>query len=61
MSRRIAAESLSNIDVNELNRLGAFVRPLESPFLGLRTSRNLIEYHPAKELRDAPPQRIPLE
>ena len=24
MSRRIAVESLSNIDVNELNRLGAF-------------------------------------
>ena len=59
MSRRIAVESLSNIDVNELNRLGAFVRPLESPFLGLRTSRNLIEYHPAKELRDAPRKEYP--
>ena len=59
MSRRIAVESLSNIDVNELNRLGAFVCPLDFPFLGLRTSRNLIEYYSAKELRDAPRKEYP--
>ena len=33
MSRRITVERFSNIDVNELT-LGAFARPLESPFWG---------------------------
>jgi hypothetical protein len=58
MSRRITVESLPHIDVNELNRLGAFARPMEYPFMGLRTSRYLIEYqHP----RNWAPQRIPIQ
>jgi hypothetical protein len=40
MSRTITVESLSFIDVNELNRLGAFSRPMEYPYMGLRTSAN---------------------
>ena len=43
MKRRITVESLSYVDVNRLNCLGAFACPMEYPFMGLRTSRNLIE------------------
>jgi hypothetical protein len=50
MSRRITVESLPHIDVNELNRLGAFARPMEYPFMGLRTSRYRIEYQHSKNL-----------
>jgi hypothetical protein len=54
---RIIVESLAHIDVNELNRLGAFKRPMFYPFMALRTSRYLIEYHP-ETWGDRPPQRI---
>ena len=61
MSRRITVESLPCIDVNELNRLGAFGCPMEYPFLGLRTSPQLIEYRDPKWPVDRPPQRIPIQ
>jgi hypothetical protein len=61
MSRRITVESLAHIDVNELNRLGAFARPMEYPFMGLRTSRHLIEYRGPQWSADRPPQRIPIQ
>ena len=63
MSRRISVERLSHIDVNELNRLGAFARPMEYPFMGLRTSRYLIEYRHAQyhHAGNRPPQRIPIQ
>jgi hypothetical protein len=54
---RIIVESLGHIDVNELNRLGAFARPMYYPFMSLRTSRHLIEYHP-DTWGDRQPQRI---
>lgn len=40
---RIIVDTMSNIDVNELNRLGAFKRPTAFPFMGcerLSTSLN---------------------
>ncbi len=46
MSRRMIVESLGHVDVNELNRLGAFARPMHFPFMALKTSRYVIEYHP---------------
>jgi hypothetical protein len=55
---RITVESLPHIDVNELNRLGAFARPMEYPFMGLRTWRYLIEY---RHSEDWLPQRIPVQ
>jgi hypothetical protein len=58
---RITVETLSNIDVNELNRLGAFARPMEYPFRGLRTSPSLIEYRSQGSPTDRPPQRIPIQ
>ena len=61
MSRRITVESLSCINVTELNRLGAFARPMEFTFMGLRTSPNLIEYRGPKWPADRPPQRIPIQ
>lgn len=61
MSRKITVESLSHIDINELNRLGAFARPMEFPFLGLRTSLRLIEYRGPKWPTDRPSQRIPIQ
>jgi hypothetical protein len=61
MGRRIAVESLPYIDVNELNRLGAFARPMEYPCMALRTSRNLIKYRPQTWPADLPPQRIPIQ
>lgn len=61
MSRRITVESLSFIDVNELNRLGAFAHPMEYPFLGLRTSRTLIEYRGSKWSPGRPPQQIRIQ
>jgi hypothetical protein len=54
---RLIVESLGHIDVNELNRLGAFARPMYYPFMALRTSRYMIEYHP-ETWGDRPPQRI---
>ncbi len=59
--RRITVESLSSIDVNELNRLGAFMRRMEYPFMGLRTSRHLLEYRGPKWPADRPPQQIPIQ
>jgi hypothetical protein len=47
--------------VNELNRLGAFARPMEFPFLGLQTSSHLIEYRAQKWPADRPPQQIPIQ
>jgi hypothetical protein len=61
MSRRITVESLTHIDVNELSRGGAFARPMEYPFLGLRTSRHLIEYRGPRWPADRPPQQIPIQ
>jgi hypothetical protein len=61
MSRTITVESLSFIDVNELNRLGAFSRPMEYPYMGLRTSRTLIEYQGPKWSPGRPPQQIPIQ
>lgn len=61
MSRRITIESLSGIDVNELNRLGAFACRMEYSFLGLRTSRHLIEYRGPKWSADRPPQKIQIQ
>ena len=61
MSRRITVESLPCIDVNELNRLGAFARSMEYPFMGLRTSPHLIEYRGPKWPADRPPQRIRIQ
>ena len=58
MSRRITVESLPCIDANELNRLGAFARSTEYPFMGLRTSPDLIEYRGANWSVDRPPQKI---
>jgi hypothetical protein len=57
MSRRRLVESLAHIDVNELNRLGAFARPMFYPFMALKTSRYVIEYHP-ETWGDRLPQRI---
>ena len=66
MGRRITVESLSQIDVNELNHLGAFniSSPewvIQFPFLGLKTSRFLIEYRGPNWPADWPPQRIPIK
>jgi hypothetical protein len=61
MRRRITVESLSFIDVNQLNDLGAFSRPMEYPFLGLQTSRYLIEYRGPKWPADRPPQHIQVQ
>jgi len=61
MSRKITVESLSHIDVNELNRLGAFRGPKEFPFMGLRTSSHLIEYRGANWAVDRPPQVIAIQ
>jgi hypothetical protein len=61
MSRRITVESLPHIDVNELNRLGAFARPMEYPFMELLTSRYLIEYRPHTWPEGRPSQRIRIQ
>jgi hypothetical protein len=61
MSRRITVESLTHIDVNELSRQGAFARPMDFPFMGLRTSQHLIEYRGTKWPVDRPPQQIPIQ
>jgi hypothetical protein len=61
MSRKITVESLLCIDVNDLNRRGAFARPMEFPFMGLRTSQHLIEYRGPKWPADRPPQHIQVQ
>ena len=61
MSRKITVESLSCIDVNELNRLGAFRFPMEFPFLGLRTSPRVIEYRGPNWSIGRPPQLIQIQ
>ena len=58
---RLTVESLSHIDVNELSRLGAFEHPMEFPFMGLQTSRHVIEYRGTKWPVDRPPQQIPIQ
>ena len=54
-------ESLSFLDVNELNRLGAFARPMIFPWMALKTSRHLMEYRPDTWREGRPPQRIPIQ
>lgn len=61
MSSKITVESLYCLDVNDLNRLGAFAHPMEYPFLGLRASRHLIEYRSQSWPTDRPPQRIQVQ
>ena len=61
MSRRITVESLPHIDVNELSRLGAFARPMEFPFMALRTSRYLVEYRPQSWPADRLPRQIQIQ
>jgi hypothetical protein len=61
MSPRITVESLSFIDANQLNRLGAFAGPMDYPFLGLRTSRHLVEYRGSKWSARRPPQQIRIQ
>ena len=58
---RITVETLSCVDVNELNRLGAFKCPMEYPFMGLRTSPHLIEYRGPNWPLDRPPQQISIQ
>ena len=58
---RLTVESLSFIDVNELNRLGAFACPKKYPLMGLRTSPHLIEYRGPNWPADRPPQQIPIQ
>jgi hypothetical protein len=58
---RIIVETMSHIDVNELNRLGAFARPMQFPFMGLRTSSQVIEYRSPRSPKDQPSQRIPIQ
>jgi len=60
MSQRITVESLSHIDVNELNGLGAFRARMEYPFMGLRTSSHAIEYRGPNWLPDRPSQLVPI-
>lgn len=58
---RIIVDTMSNIDVNELIRLGAFKRPTAFPFMGLRTSQYLIEYRGPNWPADRPPQQIRIQ
>jgi hypothetical protein len=63
MSRHGIVEEHVSIDVNELNQRGAFNGSasdwlMEFPFLGLRTSRFVIEYRGRHWLKDQPSQRI---
>ena len=58
---RITVESLASIDANELNRLGAFARPMVFPFLGLRTSPDLVEYRGPTWPTDRPSQCIQIQ
>jgi len=58
---RIIVDTVSQIDVNELNRLGAFARVASFPFMGLRTSRDLIEYRSPEWPKDRPSQQIPIQ
>ena len=66
MSRKITVERLPTVDVNVLNKNGAFNGSasdwvMRFPFLGLRTSRFLIEYRDSNWPPDRPPQRIPIQ
>jgi hypothetical protein len=59
---RLTVESLSPIDVNELNRLGAFSgHSMNALFTGLQTSRRLVEYRDVRWPKDQPWQRIPIQ
>ena len=63
---RVTVERLTNIDANKLNHLGAFKGSapdwvMEFPFLGLRTSRFLIQYRGPKWPADRPPQLIKVQ
>jgi hypothetical protein len=60
MVSRVAVERLSSIDVNQLNRLGAFSGvPMEFPFMSVKTWRYLMRYHPPNWPKERP-QRIPI-
>ena len=66
MSRKITVERLPTVDVNVLNKNGAFNGSasdwvMRFPFLGLRTSRFLTEYRDSSWPPDRPPQRIPMQ
>jgi hypothetical protein len=66
MSRKITVEQLSSVDVNLLNKNGAFNGSapdwvMRFPFLGVRTSRFLIEFRDSNWPPDRPPQRIPIK
>ena len=59
-------EQLSSVDINRLNKSGAFNGSapdwvMKFPFLGVRTSRFLIEYRDSNWSPDHPPQRIPIQ
>jgi hypothetical protein len=59
MVSRVTVEHLSSIDVNQLNRLGAFSGvTMEFPFMSLRTWRYLMLYHPPNWPKERLPQRI---
>ena len=64
--RKITVEKLSSVDINRLNKSGAFNGSapdwvMKFPFLGVRTSRFLIEYRDSNWSPDHPPQRIPIQ
>ena len=61
MSRKITVESLSCVDVNDLNRLGAFRVRMEFPFMGLLTSPRVIEYRGPNWSIGRPPQLIQVQ
>ena len=59
---RTPLERRSAIDVNELNRLGAFRGvPMHFPFMMLWTSRYLVEFRSPRWPLDRPSQRIPVQ
>src|SRR3974390_2190349 len=64
--RKITVEQLSSVDINILNKNGAFKGSAPDgvprfPLLGLRTSRFLIEYRDSNWPPDRPPQRVPIQ
>jgi hypothetical protein len=59
---RPTVESLSPLDINDLNRIGAFSgHSMTTFYKGLRTSRRLVEYRNSRWPKDRPPQRIPIQ
>jgi hypothetical protein len=58
---RLVVEELPNLDVNHLNRLGAFEGRKLFPAMALRTSRDLVEYRPDNWPPYRPTQQIPIQ